>query len=531
MPAGYLSLVLHAHLPFVRHPEHHDFLEERWLFEAINDTYLPLLGVFERLAEDRVPARCAVSLSPTLVAMLQDPFLQGRYLRHTERLAELADREVARTRGDEAFQRLARMYRRRFRDNLRIFRSAYGGDITRGFAALQEAGVLELMTCAATHGYLPLLQPGPGAVHAQVQLGQEGFRRAFGFEARGMWLPECGYYPGVEATLRDAGIRYFVVDAHGLEHADVRPHYGLSAPVACPNGTAAFARDPASSRQVWSATEGYPGDPWYRDFYRDVGYDLDPEYVKPCILADGTRVFTGIKYYRITGRGDAKAPYNRRRAAGRVHSHAAHFLRECERRVRGQGEGMDRPPLVVSPYDAELFGHWWFEGPSFLEALFRRSAQRHPDLAWVTPSDYLDRHPVLQRATPSASSWGWQGYSDCWLSGENDWIYPDLHRAARTMAELAAAHSRAADDSLVARALNQAGRSLLIAQASDWTFIMRSGTSVAYAEKRIRDHLARFQYLSEAVRGGGIDEGKLAALEHMDNLFPWLDYRVFSPSG
>ena len=531
MTQAYLSLILHAHLPFVRHPEHEDFLEESWLFEAITETYLPLLRCFERLAEEGIPVRCTLSLSPTLTAMLRDPFLQKRYLQHMERLVALAGNEVERTRDQPDFRDLAVFYRDWFHDTVDAYTRRYRCDLVAALASLQEAGVLEIMTCAATHGYLPLLQPGLSAVKAQVQVGQESYRLDFGRDAGGIWLPECGYVPGLEKDLARAGLRYFIVDAHGLSHADVRPHYGCMAPVACPNGVAAFARDPSSSRQVWSASEGYPGDFDYRDFYRDIGFDLDFDYIRPYILDGATRIFTGIKYHRVTGPTETKQPYDPARAAEKVRRHAEHFLAERAKQVAEAGKGMARPPLIVSPYDAELFGHWWFEGPAFIEALFREAAGSHPDLEWVTPSDYLERHPVLQRATPSASSWGWQGYSDCWLSGSNDWIYPDLHRAARLMSELAGIHAGEEDATLIARALNQAARSLLIAQASDWTFIIKSGTSVAYAEKRIKDHLARFNYLADAVQKGEIDEEKLAALEYMDNLFPFLDFRVFGRIG
>lgn len=527
MPTGYLSLILHAHLPFIRHPEHEDFLEEDWLFEAITECYLPLLDCLENLHRDRIPFRLTLDLSPTLCAMLQDDLLQSRYVDHMENLIALADKECARTVSDTAFHALAVHYRKQFSHGLESFENCHGRDLVAAFRRWQDTGAVELITCAATHGYLPLLKTHPSAVRAQLSVGQESFRRAFGRPAPGVWLPECAYFSGLESVLDAQGLRYFFVDSHGLQHANVRPHYGLLAPVACPNGVAAFARDPDSSRQVWSTEHGYPGDPQYREFYRDIGFDLDFDYISPHILDGTTRVFTGIKYYRITGKTEEKKPYHPAAATEQVRIHAEHFLSQRQARIDQFAPEMDRPPLIVSPYDAELFGHWWYEGPQFIEALFRVADAAYPDLEWITPGDYLDRHPILQQATPSASSWGSQGYNEHWLSRYNDWIYPHLNQAAKQMHELACRHAGEREGTPLHRALNQAARSLLIAQASDWAFILKNETSVAYAQRHLEDHLARFRYLAESVENNTLDPEALAALEEMDNLFPWIDFRVF----
>lgn len=527
--SGYLSLVLHAHLPFVRHPEYESFLEETWYFEAVTETYIPLLRVFERLLTDAVGFRLTVSLSPTLVAMFQDPLLQQRYLEHMDRLMRLAEREIERTRGDTSLRPLARMYHRLFTQSVATFRD-YECDLSNGFRRFQKAGVLELITCAATHGYLPLLRGGPGAVRAQLQVAARAHERVFGAPAWGIWLPECGYYPGLEASLRDAGFGYFMLDTHGILNADVPPRHGVYAPLACSNGAVAFGRDPASSRQVWSAAEGYPGDADYREFHRDIGFDLDAEALAP-FLAEGHPPFaTGIKYYRVTGRGgEPKQPYRPEQALQKVAQHAAHFLQERQRQVAQVASRMDRPALILSPYDAELFGHWWFEGPQWLESLIRQIHVQE-QLALVTPSDYLRRHPVLQRGTPSASSWGELGYSRYWLNEHNAWIYPHLHKAAQRMQSLARKHQKEPPGSLIHRALAQAARTLLLAQASDWAFMMKAQTTVEYAERRTRDHLARFHYLDQAVSNAAIDERKLGALETMDSIFPDMDFRVFLTS-
>jgi len=521
---GYLSLVLHAHLPFVRHPEYEHFLEEQWFFEAMTETYIPLLRVFETLAGEGVPFRLTMSLTPPLLSMMSDPLLQERYSRHLRRLLELAEKEVERTRWLPEFHHSALMYRENFAFARWFYEEKYGRDIITPFRRLQQQGHLELITCGATHGYFPLMLQRE-AVRAQVRIAVEQYTRFFGRPPRGIWLPECGYHPGDDEILREYGIRFFFTDAHGILHASPRPKYGVFAPVYCPSGVAAFGRDLESSKQVWSAQEGYPGDPYYREFYRDIGYDLEYDYIRPCIHPSGLRVHTGIKYHRITGKTADKQPYIPWIARERAAVHAGNFMFNREKQIEYLVEIMDRRPIVVSPYDAELFGHWWFEGPQWLDFLLRKIAYDQQNIELISPIDYLAIYPRNQVSTPSESSWGYKGYNEVWLEGSNDWIYRHLHQAAERMTELANRFPEA--DGLLRRALNQSARELLLAQSSDWAFIMKTGTMVEYAVKRTRDHISRFLRLYDQINANAIDEFYLSDLEYKDNIFPDLDYRVY----
>jgi 1,4-alpha-glucan branching enzyme len=528
MAQGYLLLVLHAHLPYVRHLDRDDYLEERWLFEAITETYVPLLEVFLRLANDRVPFCLTLSLSPTLLSMFLDPLLQTRYLNHLARMEELAEKEVFRTRYDRAFSRLAYMYKKRLCRVYHLYHEIYKDNLITAFRELAEAGYLELITCAATHAYLPLLGLQREVVNAQVRIAADFHARLFGSYPPGMWLPECGYNPGDDDVLAAAGLRYFFLDTHGILFARPRPRYGVFAPVFCPSGVAAFGRDPESSKQVWSAQEGYPGDYDYREFYRDIGYDLDWEYIGPYVHPSGIRVDTGFKYYRITGKTDHKEPYVPERAGEKAAIHAGNFMFNRERQIEWLASRMDRKPVVVAPYDAELFGHWWFEGPQWLEVLFRKISRDQKVFALTTPTRYLAEYPRNQTVIPCLSSWGNEGYNEVWLSGANDWIYRHLHHAAAQMVELA--NTFTAPTPLERRALNQAARELLLAQSSDWPFIMKTGTMVEYATKRLKTHLLRFRQLVEDLCRRRVDELWLEQVEKEDNLFPDLSYTYFRSS-
>lgn len=519
---GYLALILHAHLPFVRHPEHPRFLEESWLYEAITETYLPLLRVMQGWQRESVDFHLALTLSPTLCAMLSDPLLRERYERHLNALIELAEKEIYRTHWDRACHALAWMYRNRF-TALRETYLACNRDLVGAFGKIQETGRLEILTCAATHAVLPLFSGHAPSLRGQVLTARDDYQRCFGREPRGIWLPECAYTPEVDPILREAGLRWFVLDTHGLLNARPKPRYGVFAPVFTPGGLAAFGRDFDSAKQVWSRNGGYPGDPRYRDFYRDAGFDLDFDYVRPCLPGGDHRGFTGIKYHRITGGHGPKEIYDRVAALQTVADHAAHFTRARATQIRELERIMDRPPLVVCPYDAELFGHWWYEGPEFIDHFVRETAGGQTAFRLVTPSGYLRDHPTQQVATPGSSSWGEEGYWRVWLNEKNAWIYPHLQIAQERMTALARRYPAA--EGLTLRAVNQAARELLLAQSSDWPFILRTGTSPDYARKRVQDHLLRFIALHEQLTLTRVDEPWLTNLEATDNLFPGIDYR------
>ena len=524
MNKGYLCLVLHGHLPFVRHPEHENFLEEDWLFEAITETYIPLITVFEGLLQENIDFRLTMTLSPTLISMLSDPLLQGRYLKHINLLIELAHKEIERTTWQSNFQSLAIMYLNSF-CNARDTFEKYNRNLTLAFKNFQDLGKLEIITCGATHGFFPLMDVCKESIRAQVKVAVAHYESVFARKPRGIWLPECGYMPGQDEILKEAGIRFFITDSHGVLHGNPRPKYGVFAPVYCKGtGVACFGRDLESSKQVWSSIEGYPGDYNYREFYRDIGFDLEYDYIKPYIHPDGVRINTGIKYYRITGTSNNKEPYIPQWARERSADHAGNFMFNRQKQVEYLSGLMQKKPIIVSPYDAELFGHWWYEGPQWLDFLFRKIAFDQKDIRLITPSEYLAENPRNQVITPSLSSWGYKGYSEMWLQGSNDWIYRHLHTASGRMTELVKNYSSV--NGLVKRSLNQALRELLLAQSSDWAFIMGTGTHTSYAIRRTKDHLLRFNRLYEDIKSNSIDESWLSDIEYKDNLFPNIDYKV-----
>jgi 1,4-alpha-glucan branching enzyme len=534
MPVGYFSLILHAHLPFVRHPEYPEFLEEDWLYEAITEVYLPLLFILRNLRDANAAPRLAINISPPLSEMLADELLAQRYSRHLANLLSLAEKELRRTASEAPeFIEAAKMYVEILSASTDLWENQYRRNLISAFRELQDDGVLEIITCGATHGFLPLISTLE-ARRAQIAVAAKNYSKHFGRNPRGIWLPECAYEPGVEDLLKEFGIEYFIADSHAILYGDPRPKYGVHSPVVCPNGVAVFARDVETSRQVWSAEIGYPGNDLYREFYRDIGWDAPLDYLKPHLHKDGMRRHLGLKFHRITGKTvpqQLKEPYIPTAAREQAARDAEHFLRARIRQaveLRAMFGG--RPPLIVSPYDAELFGHWWFEGPQFLDFFFRKLHYDQSEIAALSPADFLDLGLPIQVQQPSASSWGENGYYKVWLNERNAWMYPYQHDAERQMTAAANAVASGGRDDQSLRILKQMARELLLAESSDWAFQIYQGTTVEYSTRRFKSHIHRFNLLSGLLGKAALsdeDAALLKEIESRDSIFPEIDPFIY----
>ena len=479
MAGGDLALVLHAHLPFIRHPEHRYHLEEHWLYEATSPTYLPLLDVFRGLAREGVPFRMTMSLSPPLVhdAARRSAEDAHRGLPRSACCAS-ATKEVRRTRRRSdvpphrpllpralrapqgALRRAARRSRRRLPRSCKTTASSRSSPSApptatcRSSASRRRGARRSRWPCES---YQQHVRPRP----------------------RGIWLPECGYVPGARRRiLADAGMRFFFVDTHGMRQRRARSRRSAS--------TRRFLQD--RRRRVRRATSsrpsrcgrqgGLPGRRVYRDFYRDIGFDLPTSTTSArTSTPTASACITGyqvLPHHRARRRLRQAAlrpgpgARARRRARRQLHVQPRASSSSTWRRT------MDRRPLVVSPYDAELYGHWWFEGPWFLDFLARKSRSISRRCSLATPAEYLRENTVNAVAEPSPSSLGRRRLLERLARRRNDWIYRHVHRAEARMHRARPPRKDGADD-CTRRALNQAARELLLAQSSDWAFIMKTG--------------------------------------------------------
>jgi 1,4-alpha-glucan branching enzyme len=514
---GYLMLHLHAHLPFIADPVQFTSgsgwrpagYPQEWFAEAVRETYLPLLDLCETLVDEGVDFKFSMDISPPLVAMLRSQRHAADVLEYLDRQLQLAHLEVERTaREERQFVPAARMHLHHLIRSRELYLS-YGGDLVAAFRKFQDLGYIEISTCIGTHPMLPLWTSVPSAMRGQALAAAEYHLESFGRPSVGVWLPECAYTPGIESVLEEAGFRYFFSETATVTHADSNVEFGVNAPVYIRGANlAVFARDPETSGQVWSGEEGYPGDPDYLEFHMRGG---------------------PFKYNRITDRkSDWKQPYNPDWAERKAASHAGHFVYSRNARFEHLRKVMWKKPLIVASYDAELFGHHWYEGPRFLYYMFKKLHFDQNQTELITPSGYLAVNPTLQDVYPAVSSWGAKGTFEKWMFGDVSWMYRHVHEAAKEMRRLVHVGT---DNEHLYRVLQQAARQLMLAMSSDLPFVISNGHFVDRMKEEFFGALRHFWKLSEmhgrALDGSPIDFDYLRSLELKNCLFPNLRPEVF----
>ncbi len=552
---NHFTLVLHGHLPYVLShgtwPHGTD-----WLYEAASETYLPLLEAFYRLWEREIPIKVVVGITPVLAEQLShDSFKENLldYLNLKIRVARENAKEF-REKGQMQMAHLADMWFDFYRGLLKGFVSQWERDILWGLKTLQDEGEIEIITSAATHGYLPLLKRDQ-SVDAQIRTGIEAYEKHFGREPRGIWLPECGYRPsyswrppigeerphlrkGIEEFLYENRIQYFIVDTHMLkggravgtymarfealkllwerfqkeyslpqeERSIYHPYYVVSE--GREKGAIAFGRDPLTALQVWSGEHGYPGDFRYLEFHKK-------------------HYPGGIRYWSITGAKTdlaSKRLYEPEKALQAVQEHASHFVSLIKKALQGQQGG-----VLVAPYDAELFGHWWFEGPLWLEKVMEAAAADNT-ISTITLSEYIEEHPPMEVITIPEGSWGEGGFHYIWLNEWTQWVWEKEYKAEDLFFPLLGATRGRDLPPLFAEAIAQLARELLLLQGSDWPFLITTWSARDYAEARVVEHFEAFMDLYKAIEEGLI-KGEMSpqglrllkGLQEKDCLFPELD--------
>ncbi len=522
----FISLVLNAHLPFIRHPELSWVPEERYLFERLSDTYIPFLKMLDHLDSDRIPYKIAISFSPTLCHMLNDELLIKRYLAYVDRQIEFGLHELDRTSGDPELNNLARYYYDKSVDDKILFTERYQKNILGVFELFQKKGKIEFLTTSATHAFLPFYTGFPESIQSQIEVALASHRTYFDKNPLGFWLPELGWSPELDEYLRAYNILYTVVNTPGLILGNPPPKCGSFYPVKTPAGVEVFSNDFYSMKDLWDEDEGFSRDPVYRDYASDVGYEIPNKELVPFIQPGWPRIPTGYKYWSRGRENKTSRIYNMKDAQKKAREHAKLFLDNRAGRLHRASKYVDRPPLSLWTSNMDEFGHFWYEGITFLDQLFRESAKRN-DIQFVLPGDYISNQPVnsYQTMTPEFSSWGTNGYAETWLDSSNDWVYRHISRSISRMIELA---ERFPDDTgLKERALNQAAREILLIQASDWPEMISCDKNADYAKNQLESSLRNFTTIYEALGSNYISTEWLTSLEKRNNIFPSINYRVF----
>lgn len=551
MSLGRFMLVLHSHMPYVlshgKSPHGTD-----WLFESAVECYLPLLDALDRLLAQGVKPRWTVNMTPILAEQLDDPAFKDGFEAYCQEKIDFAREDQLRFQGlnDLRMEGLASMWQRVYGRALKQFRHKWNRDINGAWKHFQDEGSIELITCGATHGYFPLLATDE-SVSAQIKIAVDSHVRRFGSKPKGIWLAECAYRPAyewkpptddapafprraVDEFLRENGIDFFFVDSHMIRGGEPLGTYWQKFPqlaelfartrhlftppaeyrseyehYAIPGGTTIFARDPQTTVKVWSGDVGYPGDPFYLEFHKQ--------------LYPGRH-----RYWRISedkANLGAKQAYDPWVAYDNVHAHSkdlVQLVKATLAQYRGQA---NRDGTVVAMYDTELFGHWWWEGPEFLYE-FALAMHRDGEVEMCSGSDVLKEDPAQNMIHLPEGSWGEGGYHSVWLNDDNFWTWTKLYPVERKFLEMI----QTMGDGPAREIVIQCGREMLLAEASDWQFLISTWSARDYAEARFQDHIDRFDTL--AAMAGRVHSGEALTIEEQEYLkecqekdapFPHLD--------
>jgi len=543
-----LAFVLHSHLPYVIHHGTWPHGAE-WLYEAAAECYVPLYRVFRKLGEEGHRHLVTLGLTPILVEQLRMPEFQQGFRQYLEdkQASAAEDEQTFQRLGEDQRARVARLWQTFYWQVARTFEEIEG-DLPGAFARLQEQGVIEILTSAATHGYLPLLGREE-SVWGQILEGTRAYRRHFGRDPQGLWPPELAYRPGyrwrrptdgreedrrgLEHFYHRAGLRFFLVDHHLLkggraigtylslfpglrqlwerfqqerdlktqERDPYRPYFAYSEGSA--GAVAFFTRDPKTALQVWSRDIGYPGDPAYLEFHKK-------------------HFPSGHRYWRVTStRADLadKQEYDPEAVEPVLQRHIQHFVGVVRELLRTRPHG-----VVVSPFDTELFGHWWFEGPRWLEGVLRTLAQTETDVHPTTLSQALQALEPQEVVHLPEGSWGEGGFHWVWYNEWTEWTWRHIHRLEDAFFEVLPGLQTSEVGQRLAR---QMGRELLLLESSDWQFLITTWSARDYAEQRVTRHAEDLERLIRMARNlqaavplTDADFRFLETLEHRDRIFP-----------
>jgi 1,4-alpha-glucan branching enzyme len=548
-----LSVVLLAHHPFVGAPcsprsgrkAKAGFLaEEVSFFEAVSRTYLPLLEIFLKMEQNHVPFRLGMVFSPILCSMLQDEKLLLRYLEYLDKKIEFGRKELERNAQDREIHELARHYYDEDVERRIFFTERCEMDILGEFRQLQKRGRIELLTTAASYAFLPFYASSPEVIRSQLETAIISHRRIFGKFPQGFWLPEFGWYEGLELPLVSYGFAYTLMNTHALALGNPPAKKGTFYPVKSSCGFVFLGRDSRAKEDLISLLESGAE---YQENFTDAGFELSIKALRPFLGPDGNRCSTGYRYHAAPaavaaaagaggaagagrssppGSGKKRALYNPGKAREKAAGQARLFLDKRLSLLEEAGQHMEESPISLCVFDADVFGKNWYEGKNFLEGLFRQAASDQR-LDVTMPHEYICRQDQtqFQIMVPEFSSWGNDGYAETWLDASNDWMYRHVFRSIQRMIEMTGRFPN--DSGIKERALNQAAREILLSQGSDWPKMLFLGKQPEYAREKIEETLRNFTTIFESLGSNYISTEWLTDLERRHSAFPFINYRVF----
>ena len=517
MPKKALVLNIVAHHSYIRHLEGENAARNAMLFSAISDTYLPLLNMFANLEAEGIPFKVNMVMTPTLCSLLSDPVVQQQYIEWLDNVIKLGEAEVARYEEGSEEKKLAMQCLEQAQTNKHDFQETFNQDIISSIVYYAKHGYIELMATAATYAFFPHYADIPEAIQAQIETGLRIHKQYFGLAPEGFWLPYMAYTPGLDNIVRSYGFNYTILEKQGLLFANPKPDCGIFAPVRCRNALAVFAREA-------DGTAEFTGNAVYRNQEKDIGFEAEEGYLTENFKDWNARVPTGYHYWNQSSAESAF--YDPDAAREQAEKDADAFIAaQTDKLNKAACLCPEKDVSIVCSFDASLFGGSWHEGIQWLEQVFRKMAFQD-GIELCTCSDLLENQFQLQQIAPFTSASGENGYGEGFLDSSNAWMLRYSRKATERMIDLAARFSD--DTGLKARSLNLAAKEVLLAQSGDWAEMIHENMNPDYAEFRFKESISAFSTIYDSLGSNSISTEWLTRMEKEHQLFPNMNYHVFS---
>ena len=515
-----LGLLLVCSQPYVRHIEdaaqHEE--ENRLLFDAISNVYLPLLNALNALDGEGVSFSVSMVIPPVLATLLLDPEIQEQYLAYVEKRIILGGREVERLSGDERLLLNARRELAKARQDKEDFSVRYKGNLVLAFAELSRKGRVELLATTGTDAYLPHYCDMTEIVNAQVETGLFSFRKTFNEFPAGFYLPHLGYERGLDEVLKSYNMHYTVLSAKSLLFSSSAHGRGVFYPYRFADSTLSFLADDFDSDEEIAR---FAENAVYKNSARDIGYEIPSGALSDLIGAGGVRVSTGFRYWT---KGDDV--YDEERALRQAEIDARIFLKGKNERLSRAAELLDDDVSLVSVIPLEKLRVGWVEGVRFVESVLRLAGEF--GIASEKCVSLTKKQFKMTRVQPYACS-GEGDVGDRLLDGTNAWLLRYSRKMCRRMIDISGRFPN--ERGLKVRLLNIGSRELLLSMSSALSMMIHDGSFAGYAEDVFQSCIRSFTIMYDALGSNTVSTEWLTSLEKKHPIFPWMNFRIFSPKN
>ena len=523
-----LILTIVAHQPYIHHKDETEFaLQNDLLFNAISNTYLPLVNLFHKFEEQNTDFKLSMVFSPSLCSLLGDTMIQNQYVHWLEKRIALGESELSRLSSEPLLLENAKKCLDKAKKDLGDFTQTYSQNLLKEFAYFAEKGNLELLATSGTYAFLPHYGDMTEILNAQVEIGLLSHRHYFGSNPDGFYLPFMGYTPGIETVLHSYGFHYTIVDIRSLLFSENPPKHGIFAPVRCDLDTstslthtslALFAQDSDSPDDV----DSFSKNPVYKNQSKDISFELSSEELKKSGFLEGetARIPSYYRYWNRDG-----SIYSEKDAENQLALDARAFVDSKNAKLSKAASLMgEKSPSLLCVIDAKTLGQEWTEGVDWLEQVICESAKSEITLSHLSP--LIGNQFALPKIKPYSGAAQGNSYGEDLLDSTNGWMIRYTRKMSERMVDLSDRFPN--ETGLKVRLLDLGAKELMLAQSGEWAKMIHDGIFPEYATKRFKESIKAFMIVFDALGSNTVSTEWLTKLEQEHVIFPWMNFRMFS---